>query len=173
MSFLMFKPQRIPDKDATIPNYIILVILLALFNTLFFALSQLLNINILVGFFRFILSFFTKIFLVILQVIFSILVTKVYANFLNNGTMKFSYCYISILSSVHLPITLFLMRIGDPKAFFSFPSCLMLLQSILSDHLSRSSVDRCNRETRTMFILSSLTLHIAFYLLLLRNLYYT
>ncbi|ELA41528.1 uncharacterized protein VICG_01392 [Vittaforma corneae ATCC 50505] len=119
-------------------------------------------------------TIFVKSFFFVFVILFSVAISLVYSLFLKDGKIKLSYVYMSLLSSVHLPLSLFLAYLKSSKDPFSVCTIVMVIQGLISDYLSRASVKYKEDEpikNRMGFILTSLGMHLAFYALILRFLY--
>lgn len=174
-SFLLFKPLPVSKLKATLPAVVILIAILGVFDFISILGARILNINLLVAILDSLDVFFRKSFFFLFQVGFSIGVSKVYAFFLNEGDMKLSYSYLSLLSSVHLPLTLFLANVRKSHSFFSLGTALMMIQAFVSDYLSTSAVmeekGKIKEKGLLKFHLISLTMHIVFYVFILHYMY--
>lgn len=173
-AYFLFSPVHTDELKTSILNIIFLSIVLATLNFFGFLGAKLLNLNVLEVVYDIFTAIFVKSLLFIFVILFSLCVSLVYSLFLEDGTIRLSYVYMSLLSSIHLPLSLFLAYIKNSKDPLSLCTIVMVIQSLISDYLSRASVKYKEDEpmkNRISFILASLGMHLAFYALILRFLY--
>lgn len=74
-------------------------------------------------------------------VLFYLLVSKLYSSFFDDGSFKQSYFYVSMLSSVHLPLFVFVLSVPSKAAWKFVPyAVLMGLQGLVAEYLTRKSI---------------------------------
>lgn len=171
VSFFLFSPPQVSQIKSSLPNLVILAILFGFLNWIAFVTSQLINLNPFTVISNFMRAFFTKPLNVIFQIAFSILIAKFYSIITSDGKMRLSYCYMSLLSSIHLPFVLFITF-----AFYSDDmlksTVLMGIQGFITDYISRNTIDSKDiKGSKLRFMIISMVLHVLFYSIVMRYVY--
>lgn len=173
-SFLFFKPTKVDNLSSSIPNVVCYIFICGFFNFIGFLCAKIFNINIFEVIYDIISALIIKSFFIVFIVIFAVGMSVVYSFFIEESRFNLSYIYLFILSSVHLPIFLFLAFLINTQGILSTGNIIMLLQGLIADHLSRSAVSYKEDEplrNKKSFILTSLGLNLLFYGIILKFLY--
>lgn len=170
--FLILKPVLFSEITCSYFNTAFLFIILTVSNLIGYACARLLNYNFVWALTDLFWALLLKLPLSILLIFFSLLVSKGCSVGLSNGKLKFSYFCSSLLSSVHLPFSIFFCNLEKRKVHIILIVFIAAIQGLASHWLMYGSLDQSSISMKNIrFLIFSIVIHLAFYLLFVGLLY--
>lgn len=167
LSYFIFSPVQASDLKSSVPNMICIAVILSLLNLAGFLAAKAFNINIVKAVYELIASIFTKSLISFVIVIFALLMSLVYSLLVKSGRLfSASYMCMVMLSSVHLPLVLFLRFFKDDQKLLGMGTVIMFAQGFIADYMCRSAIgykENLTGQRRGVLIVTSLACHLLFF----------
>lgn len=162
--FLILKPIPVAEMTLSYLNAAAIFILLSVSNLGGYVCSRMLNINLFQAVGDVVVGIFLKVYFSFLILAFAFLISKGYSMELGSGKIRFSYFYASLLSTVHFPLSIFLINIEKRNKTYPVLALLLVLQGLLAHWLMCQSAGQVAFPTKKYrFALLSIGAHVVFF----------
>lgn len=160
---LILKPIPCTDISFSYFNTAFLFLIIGIASLIGYILARLVNFNIIEVAKDLAFGILVKIYLPVFVILFSLGISKIYSTALASGNIKTTYFYSSLLSQVHLPISIFLSNLEKRRVHYVPIILSMSVQGLISHWMMcKSTGEQPFDFKKTNLIVTSILAHIAF-----------